>query len=192
MWTTVLGGYSMNLFGKKFHHAAKTWLLAVKPQDGSLIASYPLPDTSEGGITVGPMGGLYMDMLAAQASIARHAGYQWLLPSEVQMTEPVGGLIAFEQADLQQHCLAGLTWAQRLLQGRGGDTIEEGLATQRAAGQLTISSRCVRSLEPGGDALNDAAEQLTNLAGQLRACSGEDCQSGRLAAELTPIMDSLR
>ncbi|MBW2162013.1 MAG: PQQ-like beta-propeller repeat protein, partial [Deltaproteobacteria bacterium] len=34
MWTTVLGGYSMNLFGKKFHHAAKTWLLAVKPQDG--------------------------------------------------------------------------------------------------------------------------------------------------------------
>jgi hypothetical protein len=192
MWTTVLGGYSMNLFGRKFHHAAKTWLLAVKPQDGSLIASYPLPDTSEGGITVGPMGELYMDMLAAQASIARHAGYQWILPSEVQMTEPVGGLIAFEQTDLQEHCLAGLTWAQRLLQGKGDDTVEAGLAVKRAIGQLTISGLCVRAIEPSSDDLDDTAEQLTDLANQLRACTGEDCQPERIAAELTPIVERLQ
>ncbi len=192
MWTTVLGGYSMNLFGRKFHHAAKTWLLAVKPQDGSLIASYPLPDTSEGGITVGPMGGLYMDMLAAQASIARHAGYQWILPSEVQMTEPVGGLIAFEQTDLQEHCLAGLTWAQRLLQGKGDDTVEEGLAVERAIGQLTISGLCVSAIVPSSDDLDNTAEQLAKLARQLRACTGEDCQRERIAAELTPIVERLR
>jgi outer membrane protein assembly factor BamB len=192
MWTTVLGGYSMNLFGRKFTHAAKTWLIAIKPQDGSLIASYPLPDTSEGGITIGPMGELYLDMLAAIASTSHYAGYQWILPSEVQMPEPVGGLVAFEQADLKQHCLAGVNWAQRLLRSEGGDTVEAGLATERAAGQLTISSHCVSSLEPGSDAFDHAAEQLTKLAGQLSACGGEDCKPGRLAAELTPIINLLR
>jgi hypothetical protein len=187
-----LGGYSMNLFGRKFTHAAKTWLIAIKPQDGSLIASYPLPDTSEGGITIGPMGELYLDMLAAIASTSHYAGYQWILPSEVQMPEPVGGLVAFEQADLKQHCLAGVSWAQRLLRGEGGDTVEAGLPTERAAGQLTISSRCVGSLRPRSDALDKAAEQLNSLASQLRACSDEDCPLDRLAAELTPIIDSLQ
>jgi outer membrane protein assembly factor BamB len=191
MWTTVLGGYSMNFFGRKFQHAAKTWLIAVKPQDGSLIASYPVPDTSEGGITVGPMGELYLDMLAAIASIARHGRYQWILPSEVQMSEPVGGLIAFEQADLKQHCLAGLTWAQRLLQGRGGDTVEQALVTERAASQLMISSRCVSSLEPSSDARDTVATRLTDLAVRVRACSGGNCQLETFAAELEPMIQGL-
>ena len=192
MWTSVLGGYSMNLFGRKFTHAAKTWLIAIKPQDGSLIASYPLPDTSEGGITIGPMGELYLDMLAAIASTSHYAGYQWILPGEVQMPEPVGGLVAFEQADLKQHCLAGVSWAQRLLRGEGGDTVEAGLATERAAGQLTISSHCISSIEPASDSLRNAAEQLTSLASQLRGCNGEDCPLDRLAAELSPIVHSLQ
>ena len=68
------------------------------------------------------------------------------------MAEPVGGLIAFEQEDLKQHCLAGLAWARRLLQGKGGDTIEPGRAGQRAASQLMISSRCVSSLKPSDGA----------------------------------------
>jgi len=192
MWTTVLGGYKMNLFGRKFQHAARTWLIALDPKDGSVIAGYPLPDTSEGGITVGPMGELYLDMLAAIASISHYAGYQWILPGEVQMAEPVGGLIAFEQEDLKQHCLAGLAWARRLLQGKGGDTIEPGRAGQRAASQLMISSRCVSSLRPSDSAQNDVAEQLTSLAGQVRACSGGGCQLEDLAAELEPILDRLR
>ena len=192
MWTTVLGGYSMNLFGRKFQHAAKTWLLAVKPQDGSLIASYPLPDTSEGGITIGPMGELYLDMLAAIASTSHYAGYQWILPSEVHMPEPVGGLVAFEQADLKHHCLTGLEWARRLLRGEGGDTVELGLATERAAGQLMISSRCVDSLEPSNDVVSNAAAQLGNLAGRVNACNSADCQLQQLAAELEPIIESLR
>ena len=192
MWTTVLGGYLMNLFGRKFQHASKTWLLALRPQDGSVVASYPLPDTSEGGITIGPMGELYLDMLAAIASISHHAGYQWILPSEVQMAEPVGGLIAFEQTDLKQHCLAGLVWAQRLLKGKGGDTVEEGRAAERAASQMMISSRCVSSLKPSGAALDDSAEQLIDLAGQVRACGAKDCRLEPFAAELEPMLLRLR
>lgn len=192
LWTTVLGGYLMNFFGKKFQHAAKTWLIAIKPEDGSLIASYALPDTSEGAITVGPMGELYLDMLAAIASIAHHGGYQWLLPGEVRMTEPVGGLIAFGQADLKEHCLAGLTWAQRLLQGNGDDTVEDGLAAERAVGQLAISSRCIGSLELPGDTQENAVRELSDLAARVGACSSDDCQLEPLAAELNPIIARLR
>ena len=108
------------------------------------------------------------------------------------MPEPVGGLVAFEQADLKEHCLAGLSWAQRLLRGEGGDTVEAGLAVERATGQLMISSRCVGALEPGSDVLDKATEQLTSLASQLRACSDGDCQLEHLAAELSPIVDSLQ
>ena len=179
LWTTVLGGYSMNFFGKKFQHAAKTWLIAVKPQDGSLIASYPLPDTSEGGITVGPTGELYLDMLAAIASIAHHGGYQWILPREVQMAEPVGGLIAFEQAELNDHCMAGLA-------------VEEAQVYVRAAGQLAMSSRCIDALEPSSDTRQDAAQKLSDLAARVSACGLDDCQIEQLAAELDPIIVRLR
>ncbi len=140
IWTTVLGGYAMNFFGRKVTRAPKTWLIAIKPQDGSIIASYPLSDTSEGGITVGPMGGLYLDMLAAIASISHYGRYQWILPSEAQIREPVGGLVAFEQVDLKQQCPAGIDWAQRLLQGRGGDTVEQGFQSKRAAERRSRSS----------------------------------------------------
>jgi hypothetical protein len=108
------------------------------------------------------------------------------------MPEPVGGLVALEQTDLKQHCLAGLSWAQRLLRGEGGDTVEAGLATERAAGQLTISSQCVSSLEPNNDALGKMAEQLTSLASQLRACVDQDCQPEHIAAELTPMVKRLQ
>lgn len=56
-------------------------------------------------------------------SAATRAAVPRILPGEVRMAEPVGGLIAFEQADLKERCLAGLTWARRLLQGKGGDTV---------------------------------------------------------------------
>lgn len=192
LWTTVLGGYLMDFFGKKFQHAAKTWLIAVKPQDGSLIASYPLSDTSEGGITVGPRGELYLDMLGAIASIAHHGGYQWILPREVQMPEPVGGLIAFEQADLKEHCLAGLDWARRLLQGKGGDSVEKELVSARAAGQLAMSAHCIDSLQPGSDTPEDAAGELYSLAARVTACSWGDCSLEPFVAELAGIIAQLR
>ena len=131
-------------------------------------------------------------MLGAIASIAHYGGYQWLLPAEVRMAEPVGGLIAFGQADLKEHCLAGLAWAQRLLQGNGGDTVEDGLTAERAAGQLAISNRCISSLELPGDTQENAAQELSNLAARVGACRSNDCQLEPLAAELDPIITRLR
>ena len=55
----------------------------------------PIPDTSEGGISVGPNGELYLDILAAQASIAYHGGYRWMLPAAARIGEPSAGLVAF-------------------------------------------------------------------------------------------------
>jgi hypothetical protein len=78
------------------------------------------------------------------------------------------------------------------LQGKGDDTVEEGLAVERAIGQLTISGLCVSAIVPSSDDLDNTAEQLAKLARQLRACTGEDCQRERIAAELTPIVERLR
>jgi len=202
LWATVLGGYAMNLFGRKFTHASRTWLIALKPEDGSLIASYPLPDTSEGGITVGPKGELYLDMLAAIASTSHHAGYQWILPSEVRMPEPVGGLVAFEQADLKAHCLVGLDWAERLLKGKGGNTVEAGWEGKRAAGQLEISQRCLESLSFAGtesgrsaveqqEALTRVRRELGLIGSRARDCTDPDCHE-KLADRLAKVVQSLK
>ena len=177
-------------------------LIALKPEDGSLIASYPLPDTSEGGITVGPKGELYLDMLAAIASTSHHAGYQWILPSEVRMPEPVGGLVAFEQADLKAHCLAGLDWAERLLKSKGGNTVEAGWEGKRAAGQLEISQRCLESLsfaatESGRsaveqqEALTRVRRELGLIGSRARDCTEPDCHE-ELAARLAKVVQSLK
>ena len=108
------------------------------------------------------------------------------------MAEPVGGLIAFEQAELNDHCMAGLAWAQRLLQGKGGDTVEEAQVYVRAAGQLAMSSRCIDALEPSSDTRQDAAQKLSDLAARVSACGLDDCQIEQLAAELDPIIVRLR
>lgn len=96
LWTSLMLGYEMNLFGTEHVTAVETWLVALDPETGSLVQAYPIPDSSEGGISVGPNGELYMDILAAQASIAYHAGYRWLLPSEAQVSKPQAGLYAFK------------------------------------------------------------------------------------------------
>lgn len=96
LWTSLLLSYDLNLFGREHATAVETHLVALDPVNGSIIASYPLPDSSEGGISVGPNGELYLDILAAQASIGWHGGYSWLLPDEATLAEePRGGLVAF-------------------------------------------------------------------------------------------------
>ena len=95
LWTSLLLGYELNLFGRHHHTPVETHLVALDPADGSVMASYPIPDTSEGGISVGPNGELYLDILAAQASIAYHGGYRWMLPSAAKIGEPKAGLYAF-------------------------------------------------------------------------------------------------
>ena len=95
LWTSLLLGYEMNLFGRDHVTPTKTFLVALNPEDGSVVESYPIPDTSEGGISVGQNGDLYMDILAAQASVAYHGGYRWMLPGSAKIAKPKAGLVAF-------------------------------------------------------------------------------------------------
>ncbi len=91
----MLIGYEVNLFGRRFTHAVKTFLVALRPEDGGVERFYPIPDTSEGGVTLSADGDLILDILAAQASIAYYGGYQWLLPSVARVGEPKAGLVGF-------------------------------------------------------------------------------------------------
>jgi hypothetical protein len=40
-------GYELNFFGRRFTHAVKTMLVAVSPEDGRVLESHPIPDTSK-------------------------------------------------------------------------------------------------------------------------------------------------
>jgi hypothetical protein len=70
--------------------------VAIDPATGDLLGHQPIPDTSEGGISVGHGGQLYLDILAVQASLAAGAPYRWLLPGVMRTPPPRGGLVAFE------------------------------------------------------------------------------------------------
>jgi len=95
LWTSLLIGYEVNLFGRRFTHAVETYLVALRPEDGAVQRFYPIPDTSEGAITLTRDGDLILDILAAQASIAYYAGYQWLLPAVARVEKPRAGLVGF-------------------------------------------------------------------------------------------------
>lgn len=96
LWTSVVMGWEMDVFGREFIHQHSTRLVALDPATGDLLADYPIPDTSEGGISVGHQGQLYLDILAIQASIAAGAPYRWLLPGAMRTPPPRGGIVAFE------------------------------------------------------------------------------------------------
>ena len=96
LWTSLMLGYRAEVFDRSFTTAKTTHLVALKPSDGSLIASYPLPDSSEGLISVGPQGQLYLNLLAVHSSSAYSAGYRWLLPDLAKGSKPQGGLVAFK------------------------------------------------------------------------------------------------
>ncbi len=95
LWTSLLIGYEVNLFGRHFTHAVETYLVALRLEDGAIERFYSIPDTSEGGITLSRDGDLILDILAAQASIAYYGGYQWLLPAVARVEKPVAGLVGF-------------------------------------------------------------------------------------------------
>jgi hypothetical protein len=95
VWTSLSLGWTLDLFGTEFFHPRACYLVALDPATGDLLAAYGLPDTSEGGISVGPGGELYLDMLAVQASLAAGAPYRWFLPAAMRMPRARGGIVAF-------------------------------------------------------------------------------------------------
>jgi outer membrane protein assembly factor BamB len=94
IYNSALIGYELHLAGRKLTHPLKTFMLVLDPETGDLIETYPIPDTSEGGISIGMNGDLYMDILALQASLGYYV-YNRLLPAELHAPKPVGGLVAF-------------------------------------------------------------------------------------------------
>ncbi len=99
IWTSLVLGWELEIFGRELIHQRETHLVALDPGTGDLIASYPIPDTSEGGISVGPGGELYLDLLAVQGSIAAGAPYRWLLPRVMRTPKATGGIVAFHPLD---------------------------------------------------------------------------------------------
>ena len=94
IYNSVLLGYDIHLAGRKVTHPLKTLMIILNPDTGELIETYPIPDTSEGGISIGKNGDLYMDILALQASLGYYL-YNKFLPSALHTPKPVGGLVAF-------------------------------------------------------------------------------------------------
>lgn len=95
IWTSLVLGWEIDVFGNELIHQRRTFLVALDPETGDILASYPIPDTSEGGISVGPNGELYLDILAVQASIAAGAPYLWLMPEAMETPKARGGIVAF-------------------------------------------------------------------------------------------------
>ena len=95
IWTSLVLGWELRVFGNEVIQQRETHLVALDPANGDILASYPIPDTSEGGISVGPGGELYLDILALNASISAGAPYRWLLPSVMRTPKARGGLVAF-------------------------------------------------------------------------------------------------
>jgi hypothetical protein len=94
IYNSVLLGYDIQLAGRKLTHPLKTLMIILNPETGELIETYPLPDTSEGGLSIGMDGDFYLDILALQASLGYYV-YNKLLPKELHTPKPVGGLVAF-------------------------------------------------------------------------------------------------
>jgi len=115
VWTTLLCGYQIKSFGKEFIHARKAWLVAVDPGDGDILASYRIPDTSDGAISVGSAGEIYLDILALQASIAAYGPHARFLPKRIRTPAPRGGLVAFGPRSRTAQFAVGLVWAGDLL-----------------------------------------------------------------------------
>ncbi|MBW2418698.1 MAG: PQQ-like beta-propeller repeat protein [Deltaproteobacteria bacterium] len=120
IWTSLLLGYELDVFGRDLVSAKRTFLVAIDPGSGDLVAHYPIPDTSEGGISVGKHGELYLDILAVQSSLAAGAPYRWLLPGSLGVEPSRGGLVAFAPASQRDQAAWGIAWAAELLDEAAG------------------------------------------------------------------------
>jgi hypothetical protein len=115
VWAVLLCGYEVRAGGRDMIHAVRSWLVAVDPEMGSLLATYPIPDSSEGAISIGRGGRIYLDLLALQASIAAAAPYEGWLPREMRTQAPRGGLVAFAPRSRTALVALGLGGAGDLL-----------------------------------------------------------------------------
>lgn len=115
VWAVLLCGYELRIAGRDLVQATRSFLVSIDPRTGALLHARPLPDTSEGVVSVGREGELYVDLLAIQASVAAEAPYRFLLPGALRPPAPRGGIVAFAPAHLREQIGVGLGSAGRLL-----------------------------------------------------------------------------
>ncbi len=160
LWTSLVTGYRVRLGSKSLLHPQQSYLVALSLEDGRILAHYPIPDTSEGGISIGPRGEIYMDQLAAIASIAAHNPYRWLLPASLRMPAPSGGLLAFGPPTLQEHCLAGLQRAGELLRSPTAEQGDAARGEQELWLQMQNARECTLQAEQAGEISPDLRQAI--------------------------------
>ena len=173
IWVALLCGYELRVMGRDVVQATNTWLVGIDPDSGALLEAFPLPDTSEGSISVGKHGEIYLDLLAIQASIAAHAPYRFFLPKALRRPPPVGGVVAFAPRDPREQIALGLRWAGSLL-GGGAE----------AAG----SSRA-RALRQGREQLEATQRSIVRAFAANEVTPAED---GMLSTAISEALESLR
>jgi hypothetical protein len=199
VWTSLLLGYEVRIFGRELVHAKRTFLVAIDPESGDIVAHQPIPDTSEGGISVGRHGELYLDILAVQSTLASGAPYRWLLPGALDVEPSTAGLVAFAPASQRDQAARGITWAAELLAGaqeplasgqRGGSrdllvkarsqlrASEESIALAKGRGEVDDSeaATATRTVE----AALAAARACLDALQAGRGCRAMDAHARRL------------
>jgi hypothetical protein len=184
VWTTLLCGYELRIAGRELVQATRSWLVAVDPEQGDVLASYPIPDTSDGAISVGQSGEIYLDLLALQASIAANAPYARWLPREMRTNVPAGGLVAFAPRSRTAHVGLGLGFAGDQLARAPVHGPSERLRNVRA--QLEAAQWLGLGLEVSPNQTREIGQAIEATLGAIHRCeSGDRGQAGcgRLAAD---------
>jgi hypothetical protein len=186
IWTSLLLGYELEIGGRELVHAKRTFLVAIDPESGVLVAHQPIPDSSEGGISVGKHGELYLDILAVQSTLASGAPYRWLLPGALRVEPSSAGLVAFAPASQRDHAARGIAWVAELLDEAKGP-IEAGQRKGardflvKARSQLRASRESIGLAKQRGEAA--ASEAAAAIRTVERALSAVDTCLAALRAQ---------
>jgi outer membrane protein assembly factor BamB len=157
IWTSLLLGYELDILGREVVSASRTYLVGIDPASGDLVSHQPIPDTSEGGISVGKHGELYLDILAVQSSLAAGAPYRWLLPHSLWVEPSRAGLVAFAPASQRDQLARGIAWVAELLdEARGALAVQDRVAARdllvKARSQLRASAESISLAKQRGEA----------------------------------------
>jgi hypothetical protein len=141
-----------------------------------------------------------MDILAAQASIAYYSGYQWLLPSELRVSEPRAGLVGFRPASQRRQVAAGIDWVVRILASGAEERDTRGRRELwRALSQIGVSLDSLRLARSRGEVSESEVRSvhaiLAEVAAAIRGCleAGPEAASsdGRPCSEASAHVDAL-
>ncbi len=194
VWTSLLLGYELRIFGRELVHAKRTFLVALDPESGDIVAHHPIPDTSEGGISVGRHGEIYLDILAVQSTLASGAPYRWLLPNALDVEPSTAGLVAFAPASQRKQAARGITWAAELLT-RTQEPLAEGNPERArdllvmARSQLQASQESIALAKRRGEVDDAETASATRTVKQALAATGA-CLDALQASRGCPALEA--